>query len=440
MILSEAKQQAKVARSVWDNPALPAALREVCLADKAGKLRNSNVLANGLGYGPILDPEVIAHFAQLDTTQNLSVLRWMLFQAGGGSAALRDSNDKLELCKTLFMRERQAGRGEGGAAITPMSSAEAEAAWNTEEPVFRNAFFPGDEDMLLQNSGAIFGYARFWPGYENVYEKVFEEVKTFLDNVSGRVGGKTRLSLINQARRQRAAEAGVPFEPVSMDLKVYPTLEAVHQVNEEFLYFFKRQAASKDIQFIGRHPEKQEYSRGSGEKFYEDDYIVAYVPATAAAMMKVGFDNWCVANKSEFERAFAADSRLRTAPHWTGYAQSGPFMVIHPKVDMGDENIRRIAVYMPRDLCDIPNLAEPYEGVQFFDKVNRNHPRPVDWPELSSRLKNPMNFANGAAIGASIKAALDHFVAWAQQMRDDEIKSSVYEAMAAVLVYDLLYS
>jgi hypothetical protein len=44
-----------------------------------------------LGKGPLLDPQVIEKFSELDTTKDKRYLDWMLFQAGGGAEAFRRS-------------------------------------------------------------------------------------------------------------------------------------------------------------------------------------------------------------------------------------------------------------------------------------------------------------------------------------------------------------
>ena len=425
-----------------NNPALRAVLDNHGLLDASGAWRVTDVAFQGQGAGPLLDPAVIEKFLELDNTRQLKVLDWALLAAGGGAPALLASKNEYAKARVAFIRERMQGVGEGGAKIAPMTAEQAEADWKESEAPLKAALFPADQDMLELYDYKIFGYGRYWPGPHNLYKDVYASIKLFQENLVGRVGNQSKLGQINAARAARAGAARADYVAVKEQLKYYTCLQDLKNVNDEFFYHFKRPQAAKDIQFIGKGPEG--YTKSKDIKFYEDPNLVAYIPATAAAMMQVGFQNWCVANPTEFETAFHHDPKERTPPRWTEYNQKGPFMVIHFKGDMSEpetpaghehhQSLRRLAVWPEH--CDLTSLEEPYQGVKFYDFVNRFH-NPVLWPELQQRLSQT---PDGYAALASTKAAMAEFSAWAKQMGPKDVKISVYEMLSMQLAYRLLYS
>lgn len=430
-----------------NNPALRAVLDNHGLLNTDGSWRITDVAFQHQGPGPLIDPAVIEKFAALDHTRNMKVLDWMLMAAGGGAPALEQSKQQIAAAREIYIGERMQGRGDDGDPIEPMSQEQAEIAWQAVAPLYQKALLPADQDMLEHFDYKVFGYGRYWPGPHNIYADVYDNTKLFLENMIGRSGGQSKVSLINLARQRRAG-AGGQHVPIITDLTQYQSVEDLKKVNDEFFYYFKRAQAKKDVQFIGSPktsgPEVT-YPRGKDIHFYDDPNITAWIPATAAAMMQVGFDNWCVANATEFERGFHHDAEHRQPPRWMEYSRTAPFMVIHFKGDVSEpetppghehhQSLKRLAVWLRH--CDLANLAEPYEGAQFFDRINRWTPRPVDWPELVGRLER---IPNGPAVLASVKAAMDAFSAWARQMKEGDIKVSVYEMLAMRLVYSLLNS
>jgi len=435
---------ALLAEAITDNPQAVAILKRFGLLAADGSWRISNVDFEGLGEGPILDPAVIEKFATLDQTANLRVLAWMLLWAGGGPEKLEGSETQLKAAHDYWVQERVAGRGEQEQPIPPMSQEQAEAAWKEVEPGMKLSLYCADADTLEMYNHTVFGYQRLWPGQARIYEEVFDAVRSFLNYTRVKHGGKSQVSLINQARQQRALAPETAgqntYVPVETDPSKYPSLAALQQANTEFRFYFHKKKELKNITYIGKGP--QGYVRGGDVKLYEDENVVVYVPATAAAMMKVGFENWCVANKTEFEDAFKLHKPK--PPRWTEYQGYGPLCVIILKKDVvepdrpeGHEHYRsiaKIAVHL-RD-CDISALEEPYKGVQFFDRENRNFPKPVDWPELLGRLQK---IPDSGPLIQSVRAAMQEFVTWAKQMQPGDIKASVYERLAAVLVWNMLH-
>ena len=458
MVLTEA---------ITDNPAAVAVLKKHGLLTADGNWRITNVEHNNQGSGPLLDPGVVERFATLDTSRNCKVLDWILLQAGGGQDAINQSLAQLEHAKSTWISDRMTGHGDNDTAITPMTKEQAEAAWATIEADLRATILPADQDMIehyLEHNVRVFGYTRNWPGLSRIYEKVFKEVKTFTEHMTGRHGNQTKISAVNQARQRRAEDPqntdaeDRPYRAVNTQIAHYATLAELEAVNGEFTRFFKKPKEVKNVQFIGREAEPGGalvYKKGENVHLYDDANITVYIPATAAAMMQVGFDNWCVANRTEFERAF--HHRKPVEPQWTQYHRDmGPLAVFHVKADIVEPaqpqghqyylSWKKFAAHLRGPECKIPNLAEPYHGVQFFDRENRNYnPHPVTWEELLDRLSRVYSAdaqkpVDPQALIASIRTGMQEFVAWAQQMQKGDIKISVYERIAAMLVHELLNS
>jgi len=450
---------ALLAEAITDNPTAVAVLKERGILASDGSWRVTNVAAKNLGTGPILDPAVVERFAECDRTRSFKVLRWMLLQAGGGTKRLETSKQVLEEIKTDFIRRRMEGIGEREAKITPMTQEEAATAWAAEEEVFKWAYLCADLDTLMDSHYTVFGYDRMWPGVDDIYEKVFKAVSTFNMNMASRDGRQTKISIINKAREARALESNTVWTPVNTGASSYESLEDLERVNTEFFNTYQRRKEIKNVQFIGKEPASKPggtpiYKKSGDAKLYEDDNLVVFIPATAAAMMKVGWQGympgmrnaWCVANRTEFDRAFA--NQNPAPPRWTGYSQRGPLAVVwlkdknifepdRPEGHEHHKSIQQFAVYLnSAEGCDIGNLVEPYEGVQFFDRENRNSPTIVNWAELLGRLERIGN----PSLVQSVRTAMKEIADWARQMQPGDIKMSVYEYLARVQVQNILES
>src|SRR5690349_13349123 len=84
-------------------------------ADNGGeKWRETSIKMAGpdgkpIGAGPVLDPEVIQRFLELDTTPDKAWFDWMLLHSGGGSTALKRSETLLAQTKVRFIDDRVRG-------------------------------------------------------------------------------------------------------------------------------------------------------------------------------------------------------------------------------------------------------------------------------------------------------------------------------------------
>ena len=459
-----------LAESITDNPKVVKVLKKYGLMTADGNWRVVTVEHENQGAGPLLDLAVVEKFASLDVSRSGKVLDWLLLQAGGGQVAYDESLGQLAWAKAAWVKNRTDGIGDGGESVPPMTKEQAEATWAEFEPQMQETILPADQDMLEYYANnrdtRIFGYTRSWPGYKNIYETVYTEAKTFLQNMTLRTAGQSRLSVINQARLRRANDPtnkdpyDKPYKPVDPILANYATVAEVEAINGEFTRYFKKSQEASNVQFIGKETSpggQAVYKKGIDVKLYEDPIVTVYIPATAAAAMQVGFDNWCMANKTEFADAF--HHRSPKTPNWTNYHKNyGPLAVIHVKPDLvepsrprGDVlflSCKRIAVLLKGFnslylLAGVPDLVEPYPNVEFFDRENRNHPAPVRWPELRDRLAQVYDAQTEQPIGepvlTSIRAAMAEIGAWVKQLKAGDIKISVYERLASVLVYDLLH-
>lgn len=329
---------------------------------------------------PILDPDVITKFASLDTTKNKRLLDWMLFAAGGGENARRASEKVFEQSHQWVVDNRMKGFGrdhdpdEGVEdVIKPMSKEEAEADWdqNSREEFYVDCFY-ADEDFAADPTYPVFGYFQTWPGRDGVYQKVESGVNQFL----AIVGNKKLLADYNKFNAKTPFQTNLWNEDGSPRFK---DIDALITACGEFKASFARRRGEQNVQFIGRDPEnpKGGFVRGSDTKLYSDDYVDVFVPATAAASMKTGAPNWCVANKSRWEEYFR--TRSKSSLNWGGYTERGPFVYWHVKVPVKDKHLQKIAGHMKASSPDrVP------EAVEFWDIQNN---QAIAWHSLRARLQ-----------------------------------------------------
>lgn len=391
--------------------------------------------AKPMGHGPLLNPAVIERFLELDTTKDKKYLDWMLFQAGGGEAAKKAAAKELDTIRDMKIEELTQPEGwkdSNGTFHKAISLAKAKEQWETvDKPKFEPETMVGDQDTLMRFDGDVFGYYRNWPGRDQIYQKTYTAVKAFQKNVEEKHGTQSKISLINQAREKRATATSGKYAPLKTSITDFATLDELEAWNDEFYYHFKRQEVAKDVRFVGRSPETSEIRTGPEEKMYDDDNVLVTVPATIAAMMKVGYDNWCVANKTEFEKAFHYDKNQRSSPNWTNYTKRGPFVVFILK--KAQDPYRKIAAHIQTNNCDLPSLAPPYKNVEFFDQTNR--PGHISsWPDLLRTISNGVDLETANSMEKGMAEAAE----WLRSFKPTDIKSNPYEALAGKLVKQLL--
>src|SRR5262252_7889732 len=143
-IVAEAEVPVSVQTSE-PNPALINVLRKYGIADANGNIRT---FQDAAGTGPILDPEVIRKFMELDSSRNLKKLDWMLLQAGGGKGAMAGTERHLKNMRETYLDRRMEGLDNAGKPTTPLTREQAEAAWAEFEPVLKSTFFAADQETL----------------------------------------------------------------------------------------------------------------------------------------------------------------------------------------------------------------------------------------------------------------------------------------------------
>lgn len=337
--------------------------------------------------GPILDQSVIDMFVELDPTKNKRLFEWMLYAAGGGEAAQRQSQRVLDLSKEWVIGNRMKGFGKNHDedkgehdVIKPMTQEEAEADWkaNSEAEYTRDCFF-ADEDFAKDPAYPVFGYFRHWPGRkvtgsEGVYAQVVEAVTAFLAICAD----KKRLSEYNRLNPAAPFQLSVWNDDGSPR---YKDVESLATVCREFKASFARRRAEKNVQFIGREHDDQGvakpgFTRGANVKLFTDANLDVYIPATAAASMKTGAPNWCTANKSRWDEYFR--TRQKTSLNWGQYTdQRGPFIYWQVKAQVHDPHLKRIAGHITGKATQIPG------GIEFWDVQNSAH---ISWDILRRRL------------------------------------------------------
>lgn len=159
--------------------------------------------------GPLLAPGVVKKFLAVDTSKDKKLLAWMLFQAAGGHAGMRETEAHLEEAKEMSLQEWTVGYyipvdSDIRVASKKIESPEArEAEWARTEPGLRKALMPADEELMNRYSNAVFGYRREWPGYDGIYEKVATASAKYVENIT-KSNGISKMDRANLAGRQKA--------------------------------------------------------------------------------------------------------------------------------------------------------------------------------------------------------------------------------------------
>lgn len=245
-----------------------------------------NERGEALGKGPVLDPIVISHFLEVDTTPNKDWFEWLILQAGGGEGALARSKKLVEKTMIRFVAERETGYYDRKRVHhPPVSKAEALALWKKAEPNFIITLMTGDQDLVHLHQ--TFGFYRHWPGPGRLYEKIALGVKRFLKLLK-----KTIKMNQFMARSGQATVGTTPDDYAS-----YQELEATISRVERF---YASKQAREDVR-IAPGPK--------GEKtIYDDDYIVVRAPLTYAASVRYGRKDWPWSDPDTYERGLAGNA------------------------------------------------------------------------------------------------------------------------------------
>ncbi len=369
-------------------------LQKYKIADENGEIRKTELrdpkdpdAFRRLPPSPIIKPEVIQRLLSLDKTPDKHILDWIFYVAGGGARAFQASQKSVDVARDWMMRNlmgqpaegtvddalrrnpeafdefaKQAGyatfeefRRRGGhfgigpddLPIKPMTEEEAEAEWAQDEPVFKEVYFYGDDDVAKDTSKP-FAYYQDWPGRDNVYQQI-EQALTQYNELVANPGALKLYNKWNKAKGQPAGfnvvftepDGTVNFQqpselvgqveeiwnvvnavkqfseilkdtkkisqynklmqgqPFQTDLKNYDTPEELVNQVKNFTRNFAKLKAQANVQFHGKAKAPATgYTKGPNEVIYEDEFMTVVIPATAGASLKKGWVNWCIASKT----------------------------------------------------------------------------------------------------------------------------------------------
>lgn len=439
------------------------------------------IAANGpngqpLGRGPVMDPEVIAKFNELDNTTDKRYVDWMLYQAGGGANHFHKSMEmwgegspetppdeffrkfeaevtnrvrpdevtavarslnvpqlpdlaneigqltlggdniaKFQNIKNL-LTERGVGAGKEERIASDLVSLklkqwirdqldtkvrdrvhavfvfsrllrgltpeEAENEWQKVAPARKRDYLFGDQDALKWQ---LFGFSRHWPGKENIYERVYNEMRQFLINKERVERRNAQLDQYNAAIENK--NASLPpdqqialREPVQINLNIgkvkltregnlvysgdYPNLIALANVNKEILDLPMRERVAADVRYAT--PQHQ-WTRDA--KLYSDANLDVLVPLTVAAAIRSGHPSWPVSSpeqlkdvKSQGHYSLGGWSQFTSGQH--GHAEWNASQAVpvffHFKLPSIPPNYQR--VMMTAFVDDMAEFSPPYTG------------------------------------------------------------------------------
>jgi hypothetical protein len=441
-----------------------------------------------LGEGPLLNPEVVKKFSDL-AGKDTRVLDWCLFSAGGGKRAQQETETMLEDIKAAKVREMTKtdqwidSTGKRRPRVTPE---EAEQIWaTTDRPVFRNALWPADQDLMKDNDNKLFGYWRNWPGPNDRYERVHKAVTQFL-TLTAKNNGVSKVSVYNQSNERRAVtnmekeilaqrmfngrafnslqpeqkdevnaaltklspeeraaareKAKGTWTALNSDIGKFAGLDEMEKWNHQVFIHFKRSEVEKDVRYVVKHPqsqpEKPEYTDRPGNEtpVYENDVFRVVIPANIMSAIKMGDrlrwgnrrhgdTRWCITTPGQLDTAFAHGAGRDTHVHWNSYNEEGPFAFIIAKRDLGDKELDQIAVHYAR------GRGGHGHGGRYFNMASNIEESEDQVLARAARCEVQREMAE------AIRAADDAMI---HGNASKLIKRNVYDAMARQIVKELL--
>jgi hypothetical protein len=396
--------------------------------------RNSNVGQPGadgkpLGAGPILDPQVIDRFLQIDTTPDKAWFEWMILQSGGGRTALKRSETLFNQTKIRFIDDRVRGyrNKKTGKVYPPVSQENAEEQWARAEQNFRETLTVGDQDLVYSHQ--VFGFYRAWPGKDRIYERVALAVQKFL-----KIAKKT----VSMNKFMQAE--GHDDRSVSLSPKDYDSLIDLESAIRKVEQFYASKKARSDIRMAGGP---------NGEKtVYSDDFVTVRVPLTYAAAVRYGWPAWAWADRDSFESGLSGNSQKWNDP-WRKHASDNLLVYIEFNVPMpawvgfkGDSfsryTLHNLALVIPFDKLKSfnPDLASLYDEEnnanltlssikqRIRDEAARQNYDPEE--EEYPIKRGPSVFANveqAEEVVRHLDAALDAVKAWAARFDPKQVVS-----------------
>jgi hypothetical protein len=307
----------------------------------------------------------------------------------------------------------------------------AEQEWRDIEAKRKREYLFGDQDSL---KWLLFGFSRHWPGKDNRYENVYNEMRQFLINKERVERRNAELGRYNTAIQSRNAQLPpgqqTPLrEPVDVDLEIgkvtlntkghlaykghYPTIQELAKANEEIVDLPMRERVGGDIRYA-----TSGHQWGRDAKIYSDANLDVMVPLTVAASVRSGHPEWPV---SDPEQLKAVRSKGHYPPsEWMMYAakqhhhaewqesQAIPIF-FHLKSAGAPEKTRRIM--MTTFVDDVVELQPPYSGT-FWRMAGAGED--LGFSQLITHLKTLMPEADYFNTVRSITKAMKAIRDWGQ--------------------------
>jgi len=335
-----------------------------------------------LGRGPIMAPEVIDEFVRCDPSGENKYLDWMFFQAGGGQICIEsmlslwngegpeDSKSLRSLTKSDHVADCLSGDTTVAGVRTKMTLEEAEKNWSECEERSRYEFLVGDQDIVNEDG---FGFCRYWPGKDRIYECVAEAVKMWhsalpklkAENARGikRYDVEGHVMLTKDGQNPCTFELdiyrGWSPDELSQPNAVYKNLSDLLRP----LAGVRRGAVAKDVRF---------------DIVYEDENVLAICPLTMGASLKFGSVKWCTSSRSEFERAFEGTGGVGS---WRSYNARGLLVYLIWKRDM-PAWLSKLALHIEKG--NLGKLAPPWDMLGFYDV--KNDSGGISYKDISQRI------------------------------------------------------
>ena len=441
-------------------------LQKYQIADENGEIRLVELNADERGMrkhppAPIILPEVLTRLIDLDRTPDKHILDWIFYTAGGGAKSFAASEENLASAKKLlianvmgkaddkaftegyeespdaydeFAKERgyadfhdmqrrarkKIGIAPDGLPIDPMTEEEAEAEWVQDEPIFRGAYFYGDEDVAKE-SNRPFAYFQKWPGRDGIYEKINSAVTKYNqlsadprmvkaynrwakakkepvgfnvrfvdadgdalspDDVGREVDRYQRvakavegfLALVAQQKDKIAEYDQLnPQNKFKTNLSQYASPDDLVTTVSQFTRNLAKNRAQRNVPLHGKAKAPATgYTKGPDETIYEDEFMTVVIPATAGAALKKGWVKWCIASQTFWDRYWETgdpEHLYWAHPNYTRSSRKGVFGFWTFKVPMPTEIYQQLAGFFRLDVnCREGEVR--VSAVEWTDKLN----------------------------------------------------------------------
>lgn len=331
---------------------------------------------------PIIKPETVLRLLALDTTKSKKMFSWIMREAGGGKAALDETQVRFKAFaeSTLAMMTNSKGWVDDTGEQQPaMSEAEALNYLKATEQERWEFFFPADVATIKQfstknYSAGPFGYAPDFPGWQDRYLRIEKAINGWQTIVrkEGRV--ETKLAQYNKSLAQ------TPGAKPLTNVFEFDTLTSLENWVSTVQRFFQKMRVNKDLRYVVRQPDTT-YGYVTSPKqavVHKNSAFQVLIPATIKASIESGaphqtdaLKGWCISAPGQIDAAFSGGG---SAAHWTTYNQKGPFVFIQAR-SVNDPKLGYIAVHFTKgadatkaDYWDAADTQHTHEAIMQMAK------------------------------------------------------------------------